>query len=161
MNWEAWQQLAVSWRDEVANVRLHQTTRQRPIDRFSQESPLLRSLPVLEFDTDEVVPTIVTSHAKVHFDGNRYSVPPSLVQAPVMIRGSSPEIVGKRGRLKAPLGLSKRGCSPLIASPSHRLRCEGDATARRTGRGPFHGTASLWRPLIQKTAFRGSVMMLM
>ncbi|MFM8728907.1 MAG: IS21 family transposase, partial [Planctomycetaceae bacterium] len=92
VNWEAWQQLAVSWRDEVANVRLHQTTRQRPIDRFSQESPLLRSLPALEFDTDEVVPSIVTSHAKVHFDGNRYSVPPSLVQAPVMIRADSTRV---------------------------------------------------------------------
>ena len=29
--------LAPQWRDQVANVRMHETTRQRPVDRFSQE----------------------------------------------------------------------------------------------------------------------------
>ena len=33
--------LAVRWRDQVANVRMHETTRERPVDRFQQErSPL-------------------------------------------------------------------------------------------------------------------------
>jgi hypothetical protein len=46
--------LAVRWRDQVANVRMHETTRERPVDRFQQERSLLRELPAIPFDTDEV-----------------------------------------------------------------------------------------------------------
>jgi transposase len=90
--WDDYRQLAVTWRDEVANVRLHQTTRQRPVDRFAQESGVLRPLPGFAFDTDEVVPAIVSSHARIHFDGNRYSVPPALQNATVMIRASDTQV---------------------------------------------------------------------
>ena len=36
---------APRWRDEIANVRMHETTRERPVDRFQQERSLLRALP--------------------------------------------------------------------------------------------------------------------
>ena len=36
---------APRWRDEIANVRTHETTRERPVDRFQQERPLLRHCP--------------------------------------------------------------------------------------------------------------------
>ena len=35
--------LAVRWRDQVANVRMHEMTRARPVDRFQQERSLLRA----------------------------------------------------------------------------------------------------------------------
>ena len=72
--------LAPSWRDQVANVRLHETTRERPLDRFEQERALLRPLPAIPFDTDEVVPAVVSPHARIAFDGNRYSAPPQFVR---------------------------------------------------------------------------------
>ena len=50
------------WRDQVANVRIHETTRERPVDRFQKERSLLRALPTIPFDTDEIVPAVVTSH---------------------------------------------------------------------------------------------------
>jgi len=53
--WKAYEVLAEYWRDQVANVRIHETTRERPVDRFQQEQPLLRALPSSRFDTDEVV----------------------------------------------------------------------------------------------------------
>jgi transposase len=87
--WSDYQQLAVTWRDDVANVRLHSTTRQRPIDRFAQESASLRPLPSYEFDTDEVNSVGVNSHGMIQFDGNRYSVPPQLTGATVMIRANA------------------------------------------------------------------------
>ena len=34
---------APRWRDEIANVRTHETTRERPVDRFQQERSLLRT----------------------------------------------------------------------------------------------------------------------
>ena len=90
--WEDYMRLASTWRDSVANVRLHQTTKQRPIDRFQQERNLLRPLPVLAFDTDEVVSAVVSSHARVHFDGNRYSVPPGLARKTVVLRASATQV---------------------------------------------------------------------
>ena len=72
--------LAPRWRDQVANVRLHETTRERPVDRFEQERSLLRPLPAIPFDTDEVVPAVVSPHARIAFDGNRYSAPPQFVR---------------------------------------------------------------------------------
>ena len=90
--WEAYGRLAPWWRDEVANVRLHATTKQRPIDRFQQERPHLRPLPTLGFDTDEIVPLVVTSHARVRYEGNRYSVPPALVGKPVTLRANASQV---------------------------------------------------------------------
>jgi transposase len=90
--WQDYQQLAVRWRDEVANVRLHQATGQRPVDRFELERPHLRGLPPLPFDTDEIVATMVNSHARVKFDGNRYSTPPDYVGKPVMIRAGADSV---------------------------------------------------------------------
>src|SRR5262249_35367194 len=79
---------APRWRDQVANVRIHETTRERPIDRFGREQPLLRALPAVPFDTDEIVPAVVTPHARIEFDGNRYSTPPDLARRSVTIRAS-------------------------------------------------------------------------
>lgn len=84
--------LASWWREQVANVRMHETTRERPIDRFGGERSLLRALPVIPFDTDEIVPAIVTPHARIKFDGNRYSTPPQWVRRPVTIRANHGEI---------------------------------------------------------------------
>jgi len=90
--WRDYQELAVRWRDEVANVRMHQATGQRPIDRFGQERSCLRGLPSLRFDTDEIVATVVNSHARVRFDGNRYSVLPDVVGKPVTIRAGTESV---------------------------------------------------------------------
>ena len=62
------------------------------MDRFQQEHPQLRPLPAPPFDTDEIVPVVVTSHARVRYDGNRYSVPPTLVGKPVTLRANASEV---------------------------------------------------------------------
>jgi transposase len=90
--WEDYARLAVTWRDGVANLRLHQTTKQRPLDRFRQERGLLRPLPALAFDTDEIVSAVVNSHARVHFDGNRYSVPADMARKTVMVRAQATQL---------------------------------------------------------------------
>src|SRR5207237_1262223 len=72
--------LAPYWRDQVANLRQHETTHERPLDRFQQERALLRPLPALPCDTDEIVPAVVSPHARIAFDGNRHSVPPQFVR---------------------------------------------------------------------------------
>ena len=56
------------------------------MDRFQQERSLLRALPAIPFDTDEIVPAVVSPHARIEFDANRYSVPPHLARQTVTVR---------------------------------------------------------------------------
>jgi hypothetical protein len=91
--WEDYGRLAIYWRDEVANVRLHQTTKERPVDRFEKERSLLRALPTAPFDTDEVLSVVMNSHARVRFDGNRYSTPPpEVAHQTAMLRASGSHV---------------------------------------------------------------------
>ena len=113
--------LAPLWRDQVANVRVHETTRERPGDRFQRERSLLRALPVIPFDTDEVVPAVVNTQARIEFDGNRYSTPPRFVRQPVTIRASRDKLrVLHEGQVVAQhVRCSQRG--QLIVLPEDRL----------------------------------------
>ena len=113
--------LAPAWRDQVANVRLHESTRERPIDRFQQERALLRPLPAIPFDTDEVVPAVVNPHARIAFDGNRYSAPPQFVRQPLTIRANRDELrLLHEGQVVAQHVRSyERG--QLLVLPEHRL----------------------------------------
>lgn len=80
---------AVRWRDEVANVRIHATTRRRPIDLFEEEKPFLLPLPATPFDADALESRQVSPLALVSFDGNRYSVPSRLTGETVTVRASA------------------------------------------------------------------------
>ena len=113
--------LAPRWLDQVANTRIHQTTRERPMDRFGHERSLLRKLPAVPFNTDEVVPAVVTPHARIEFDGNRYSTPPGLARRPVTIRASRDQLrVLHEGQVVAQhVRCYERG--QLIVLSDHRL----------------------------------------
>jgi transposase len=130
--WQDYKQLAVSWRDELANQRIHQTTRERPLDRFEQERSCLRALPSSRLDTDEIVTAIVTSHARIQFDGNRYSVPPQVARKVVVIRASAEQVrVLHEGR---EIACHRRSYDrrQLICQPDHQLQA---LRLRRTSRG--------------------------
>lgn len=66
---------AATWRDQVANVRIHGTTRERPLDRFESEKEKLHPLPSREIDCSIIETVDASRQALVHFDVNRYSVP--------------------------------------------------------------------------------------
>ena len=136
--------LAPLWRDQVANVRVHETTRERPVDRFQRERSLLRALPVIPFDTDEVVPAVVNTSARIEFDGNRYSIPPRFVRQPVTIRASRDKLrVLHEGQVVAEHARCyQRG--QLIVLPEDRLA----ALALRRDHGPprWNSSSMLWDP---------------
>ena len=77
---------AARWRDEVANERIHGTTRERPSQRLIVERPRLRALPPHPFDTDIVIALVVSKEARVRFDANSYSVPTKYVGKTVQLR---------------------------------------------------------------------------
>jgi transposase len=79
-------QQAAAWRDQVANQRIHATTRERPAERLLVERPRLRALPERVYNTDLVIPLIVSKEARVKLDTNSYSVPHQLVGKTVHLR---------------------------------------------------------------------------
>jgi transposase len=68
------QKQVVIWLDTVANVRVHQTTGERPVDRLRKEA--LRPLPNGLPDCRETASLKVHKDFGVRFDGNVYTVPP-------------------------------------------------------------------------------------
>jgi transposase len=77
---------ARQWCVRTANERIHGTTRQRPSERLLVERARLRALPAHPFDTDLVMPLIVSKECRVRFDTNTYSVPPEYVGKTVHLR---------------------------------------------------------------------------
>jgi transposase len=68
------QRQVIHWLNSIANVRIHQTTGQRPVDRF--EKTHLQPLPALLPDCRETQSLLVHKDFAVRFDGNSYTVPP-------------------------------------------------------------------------------------
>lgn len=66
---------ARQWLDTVANVRIHGETRIKPLERFAQEKPLLKSLPLSAYDCAVIRPIGANSCCRVTFEANRYTVP--------------------------------------------------------------------------------------
>lgn len=85
-------QQAVAWCAEVANQRIHATTRERPAERLLVERSRLRPLPAHAFDADFVSPLIVSKEARVHLDTNAYSVPHHLVGKTVHLRADDTSV---------------------------------------------------------------------
>ena len=91
-SWPDLQSYARSWRDNTANIRIHGTTRQRPIDRFELEAPLLQPLPQKDYDVSIVRPVKATNQAFVLFDVNAYSVPWELASKPLTLKATAHEV---------------------------------------------------------------------
>jgi transposase len=74
------------WMATIADVRIHGTTHERPIDRFAQEQPVL--LPPASqpsFRLEAPLARIVAEDWLVSVDTNRYSVPFTLIGQPVEV----------------------------------------------------------------------------
>ncbi|MBM3535734.1 MAG: IS21 family transposase [Alphaproteobacteria bacterium] len=81
---------ARQWLTEVANQRLHRETRERPIDRFQANA--LRPLPVIPYDYRDKVEALVYKDLRLHFDGNRYCVPPRFVDRRLTLKADSSSV---------------------------------------------------------------------
>ena len=67
------------WFDERANVRLHRTLRERPVDRLERERESMRPLPEPGPDLDRRLVIRVPPQPYMHIDRNDYSLDPRLV----------------------------------------------------------------------------------
>ena len=85
-SFEDLQQHAIWWCNEVANVRTHGTTRERPVDRLVRERPLLLPLPWQRPEPYRDLVRKVSPDYCVSVDTNSYSVPPKHVGQPATVR---------------------------------------------------------------------------
>jgi len=81
---------ARQWLAEIANQRLHRETRERPVDRFQANA--LRPLPVIPYDYRDKVEALVYKDLRLHFDGNRYCVPPRFVGRRLTLKADSSSV---------------------------------------------------------------------
>jgi len=84
--------LAASWMDATSDQHLHDTTRERPLDRFAREKDHLLPLPAHSYDTAEVAYRVVSDDAFVRWDDVRYSVPFSAILDLVVLRVTEHEL---------------------------------------------------------------------
>lgn len=105
------------WRDSVANVRIHQTTGEKPAVRFAQA--VLRPLPELLPDCRETCTLRVHKDFAVIFETNAYTVPPWAVGKTVTLKADH-RTVTIYYREKAIAGHPRSfECRQRIESPTH------------------------------------------
>jgi transposase len=81
-----------AWLDQTANVRVHGTTRQRPVDLLAQEG-LTPLGSVSEYRFLDPVRRTVSFEAMVHYQGSRYSVPPAYAGQSVEVAACGGQII--------------------------------------------------------------------
>lgn len=81
---ESFNDEALRWLEERANVRVHRITRERPCDRFTIERKALR--PLQEYDVVLESSRVADAYGLVSLDGVRYSVPSQCARRPVLVQ---------------------------------------------------------------------------
>jgi hypothetical protein len=85
--------VTTSWLKDVADVRIHRETKQRPVDRFQDEVSHLIPLPAHPYDTAEVVYRCVSAEGLVAYCQNRYSVPWRHIGLTLPLRITETEVI--------------------------------------------------------------------
>ena len=121
--------------DEIANVRTHETTRERPVDHFPERAIAAAQAAGHSLRHRRDCAVVVSPHARVEFDANRYSVPPHLVRQTVMIHADIHQVrVVHQGQVVAQHARCYER-RQLIVLPDHRLA----ALTMTGGRGARRG----------------------
>jgi transposase len=81
------------WLAQVADVRLHRETKQRPIDRYAEERPHLIPLPAQPYDTAQVLYRIADVEGFVCYQQNYYSVPWRFIGQSLPLRITADEVI--------------------------------------------------------------------
>ena len=115
------------WLTDVNDVRIHGTTKKRPIDMYIEEHPHLQVLPVNHFDTSEVAHLVVNQESCVQWKGYQYVVPEKYMYelCPVRIAEDHLVVYSSAGEQLA---------THTLAEPGRKERYVG--VHQRTGKKP-------------------------
>jgi hypothetical protein len=84
----------------VADVRVHRTTKKRPLDAHAEEQPHLLTLPAHHYDTARVVYRIVDDDGTILYSNNHYSVPWRLIGELLPVRVTETELMVYNGHIQ-------------------------------------------------------------
>jgi transposase len=107
------------WQDNVANVRVHGTTRRRPVDLFQIEKQHLRPLPNEPYEIAEWGQYKVRKDCHVHVGGNYYSVPYEFVGQKVLVRINEHSLTVFADRAVVARHPRVQGLGEDVTDPSH------------------------------------------
>ena len=88
------------WLANVADVRVHRTTKKRPLDAHAEEQPHLLTLPAHHYDTARVVYRIVDDDGTILYSNNHYSVPWRLIGELLPVRVTETELMVYNGHIQ-------------------------------------------------------------
>lgn len=121
------------WLDEVANVRVHGTTRKQPCDLFENaERAALLPLNPNRYDCARIMNRTVDAQCRINCDGNRYSVPEKYAFKNVTVRITEKKILiyYENGLVASHLRNYSKGCA--VVDPAHvKMMLNERATASR------------------------------
>jgi hypothetical protein len=122
-----------AWQAEVADLRIHGTTHQRPIDRFADEARhLVPTAGQPSFLAATVRDRVVAGDWLASIEGNRYSVPFGLIGKTVqVVREGGHWVIRHRGAVVAEHAVLA-GRAQLSVRPEH-----GPGAAARNARQRF------------------------
>jgi transposase len=86
-------EVTAGWLGQVADVRVHRETKQRPIDRHAEERPYLIALPTAAYEIAEVVYRVVNVEGYVAYQQNFYAVPCRYIGQVVPVRATETELI--------------------------------------------------------------------
>lgn len=141
------------WLDTVANVRVHGTTRQRPIDRHARELEHMRPLAAAgAYDVRPVEVRVVPSDCHISYGAVQYSVDPVAAHRSVIIRAEG-EAVGDRFEVyygerlvarhwRRPKGSARVTLPEHAAAIREMTRGAGQSAGRRRSRQPRYEQVS-------------------
>lgn len=107
------------WRDEVANVRVHGTTRRKPVELFAEERLHLLPLPEERYELAEWGLYRVRKDCHIHVQRNYYSVPYRLVGTKVLVRLSETTLTVFAEDARVTSHPRARGEGMDVTDPSH------------------------------------------
>ncbi len=87
------------WLSQVNDVRIHGTTKKRPIDMHADELAYLQGLPLQHYDTSHITQLLVNIESCVYWKGYQYLVDPAYMYelCPVRITKDSLSVYSARG----------------------------------------------------------------
>jgi len=130
------------WLENVADVRVHRTTKQRPVDRHGQEQPHLIPLPEQPYEVAEMVYRTVDVEGFISWRQNRYSVPwqatrpgqmlpVKITEGEVIIYGTQIEEIARHRRL--PPTVTHQDCQQKSHRPPRDLERRRELLEQRFG----------------------------
>jgi hypothetical protein len=120
------------WQDNIANIRIHGTTRQQPIELFQNaEKQALEKLNPLPFDCSITENRRADSRCRVCFDGNSYSVPDRCAGKRVIVKAEPDTVRIYLENVQAAMHSRSYGRNMEIVDPDHT---EGIRRTRKRAR---------------------------